>query len=67
MKPTVGRQVHYYEDDESGPYAATVTKVHTEECVNLAVLRDYTQSLVFVTSVTPRTGSGWGWEWPPRV
>lgn len=72
MKPTVGRIVHYYGkdaygDNGEGPYAALVTKVHSDTCVNL---------MVFMAGMTPassvqggddqQSGMSQRWEWPPR-
>lgn len=93
QKPTVGRQVHYYgldlywhqesfERDFSGPFAATVVRVHADGTVNLNVL--------FPSEVTDRNGHEYvseivenipyashadtavaapdrAWVWPPRV
>ena len=41
MKPTIGRQVHYYEKTGNalrGPLAATVCCVHSDALVNLSVI-----------------------------
>ncbi len=36
ITPTIGRVVHYRENSQ-GPFAAIVTAVHGENCVNLSV------------------------------
>ena len=81
-KPSVGRIVHFYSKNPKqqwnnagiGPYAAIVTQVWTDECVNLCVFPNCSlmaaQCSVPYTSVLQSTASGdqmvW-WEWPPRV
>ena len=72
MQPTVGRIVHYTNlGDADGKYppetqAALVTKVHSEECVNLCVF--YSTGMFFMTSVLradePERGR---WNWPVIV
>jgi hypothetical protein len=60
MKPTVGRQVHYYgplnadQRGYTGPFAATVVKVNEDESVNLAVLHAVAPSIGSVAMPSAR-------------
>jgi hypothetical protein len=61
VRPTVGRQVHYYglglrwsRDGSRGPFAATVVRVHADGTVNLNVL--------YPSEVTDRGGHTYGSE-----
>ncbi len=72
QKPTVGRAVHYQSfGTPGGEYkscerAATVTEVHSDECVSLCIMNPtglfFTQSVNY--SEEPKPGH---WNWPPRV
>lgn len=84
MKPTVGRIVHWFPDGapegQAGiygdqPYAAIITHVHDDDCVNLLpFVKDHGQAqrnfCVPQTSVcrrgTPQATTH-SWDWPPRV
>lgn len=91
MTPSVGRIVHYHPADTHGktaseaglrvrkgqPYAAIVTHVWSDTCVNLRVIDDATyllgsgSALPSVSSCTlgdPASPPEHGyWSWPPRV
>lgn len=68
--PSVGRIVHYRSyGTPGGEYpsevrAAIITRVHSEECVDLCVFNP--TGMFFNTSVTKGDGPG-QWNWPPRV
>lgn len=71
MRPTVGRIVHYFPDsDANTPVPAIVTRVWSDDCVNLHVFTDGTADRVpnkIPTSV-PRRAEGetrGRWDWPP--
>lgn len=72
QKPSVGRVVHFYKtESDAGAnqmQAAVITKVWSDECVNLYIMpadggSGYGQTSVMF-SETPRVYS---WCWPPRV
>lgn len=71
MKPSIGRQVHFVLN--AVHYAATIIKIWSDTCVNLAVLNDGTQNgyadLFVKTSVVldPSGLSDWSWHWPENV
>lgn len=73
MKPTIGRIVlfglkSYTIEGEDGKYLqapAIITKVHTDELVNLTVFLD--SGLEYKTSVPFGDGEPNTWIWPPRV
>jgi hypothetical protein len=68
--PTVGRIVHFYDDTSVEPQAAIITKVWSDDCVNLVVFGDGSMNNVparTVTSVTTSEGSSQRWAWPPRA
>lgn len=75
QKPSVGRVVHYHLPDskKTQPYAAVITHVWSDTCVNLCIMQDgsYPASTKYPTSVNLlRNGdavSGPCWSWPPRV
>jgi hypothetical protein len=69
MKPTIGRIVHFVDDDGS-EWPAVITRVFSDTRVNLQVFRD--------SDVTPRTSvplievsgdpsSRFSWHWPQRA
>ena len=70
MKPTVGRIVHFFEDDGDQPLPAIVTQVHSESCVNLHVFSDVgnpdrqpCEGSVMRAIVGDKTKRKW--VWPP--
>ena len=74
MTPTVGRIVHYYPDDSAVkkrmPFAAIVTRVWTDSCVNLEVFNDGGQPDRggFAGSVERSDNpEDRHWMWPPRA
>ncbi len=69
MKPSVARNVHYYDHvDGSGPFAAIVTRVVDDNTIDLFVMtpdKAYHVSHVYRDeSPTPHPKT---WRWPPRV
>ena len=77
MTPTIGRIVLFKSKDvkELGNHAeevpAIITRVWSENCVNLTVFRDFAEPLL-QTSVTyaedlDASGQHSAWRWPPRV
>ncbi|MBL8880649.1 MAG: hypothetical protein JNG88_16170 [Phycisphaerales bacterium] len=81
QKPTVGRIVHYYPGGELGkkkgqPFAAVITHVWGNDCVNLEIMEDGSfpawpsedVATCYPTSVMrsdePRARH---WCWPPRA
>lgn len=65
MKPSIGRIVHYFADDSDLPHAAIVTRVHSEQCVDLHVWSQ--EGTQFGMTSVPNYPGGPRWEWPPRV
>ena len=66
MKPTIGRIVHFY-GDEDEPIAAVVVRVWDEECVNLRLLEDGPDT-PWMTSVPYHEDKReFSWSWPPLV
>lgn len=79
--PTIGRIVHYQAHGspdgthKSAPRAAIITQVHSETCVDLAVLNP--TGMFFNTSCQYDAGidspdahsppRGGTWHWPPKV
>jgi hypothetical protein len=70
MKPTVGGIVYYKSygtpggEYQSEDRAAIITRVHTDECVDLCVLNP--TGMFFNTSVTrDEEGRGGTWDWMP--
>lgn len=68
MKPTVGRVVHFYEDDQ-GPFAALVTGVYANGSCMLAVFKPAHTSIYAIACYEKgATGSEHCyWTWPPRA
>lgn len=74
QQPTVGRIVHYFPADgsalDSEPFAAIVTRVWSDECVNLFICDDGSGRITrnietsLERSDAPKAGC---WMWPPRV
>lgn len=71
MKPTAGRIVLYtpmageFTGNDTSPVPAIITRVWSDECVNLKVFSDG-PSDYWVTSVL--LGEGYRtWAWPPRA
>lgn len=77
MKPTVGRIVHYYVEDPhkqtsgmgQGPYAAIVTRVHSDVIVDLMVLQpaDVRHAGNVIKLEEAAEDSASYWMWPPRA
>lgn len=77
MTPTVGRIVHYYVEDAhkqapgmgQGPYAAIVTRVHSNVIVDLMVLQPadvrHAGSVTKLEEAAEDSASYW--TWPPRI
>lgn len=69
LKPTVGRIVHFNPGTpEAETFPAIITKVHSEQCVNLEVFglgvgNKYPTSVLHEASA----GGAMRWSWPPRV
>lgn len=65
MQPTVGRTVHFFDSNE-GPYAAIITRVWTDTCVNLTVFGLNDQAAIVKTSVVLGSDNptGYRWAWP---
>lgn len=69
MRVSIGRIVHYRtHEGQAEPYAAIVTKVWGDACVNLTIFRDdgTTQLESSVLRYDNVTG-GRQWCWPPHV
>ncbi len=72
MLPTIGRSVHFFEEDDGMPRAAVVTVVHSETCVDLCVFplvsdppgRSACVSSVEMIVHAQHMKRRWGW--PPR-
>lgn len=75
MKPSIGRQVHYWESGRE--HAATVIKVHTPETVDLHVLKQDggTAHVTSISKATPEVESDASngilklngvWTWPKK-
>jgi hypothetical protein len=64
MKPTPGRIVNYF--DSVGTHVAIITKVWSDTCVNLSVIRDGAGSFDCRTSVLLGQNEN-NWDWPERV
>jgi hypothetical protein len=74
MKPTIGRIVHFYtgvpgyqaNGAGEGPYAAIITQVWSDTCVNLMVFPG--SAVPFpVTSVVSDEDAMCSWRVPPHV
>ncbi len=73
-EPTIGRIVHYHAPEAEASngtqlFAAMVTRVWSETCVNLTVYPDGGNAY-FRTSVEIQgrhQGADRSWSWPPRV
>ena len=76
IEPSVGRIVHYYDEQGDGPYAALVTAVNGRSC-DLAVFSPTGMTFVhgrrpgLLDIVTSEPGHGavvaQHWFWPPFV
>lgn len=67
QKPSIGRIVHYYGCEGDGPHAAIITKVRSDQCVDLYVLPQDGEPLgMFSVGNTPDDANG-HWCWPPRI
>lgn len=72
MAPTVGRIVHVYTTDKTrqfngvgeGPYAALVTQVFSDVCINARVFPAFGEPWE-TSSCMPETAPH-RWAWPPR-
>ena len=75
IKPSVGRIVHYYPDQNIAMFkgqeecAAIITKVHSDTEVNLTVFGDGHMASTCVSHVSLRKEAKQmaAWGWPPRV
>lgn len=74
MTPTVGRIVHFHVEDGSTPVAAIIIRVHSEDCVDLALFppgpETHSAASIRRTSVSFEgivEGGSAFWRWPPRV
>jgi hypothetical protein len=77
MKPTVGRIVHYFIEDANrqtpgmgqGPYAAIITRVHSDVVVDLMVLQpaDVRHAGSVIKLEEASEDSVNYWTWPPRI
>lgn len=74
--PTVGRVVHYWNTREPnqnfpGPYAATIAAVHNDNCITLAVMMPWRETLFIASSCMHKDSGGEGmgsyWDWPAHV
>lgn len=68
MKPSIGRIVIFIgkESNSSFEHPAIITRVWSDDCVNLTVFLDNTAPMVF-TSITQNEGAQYRWKWPERV
>ena len=74
QKPSIGRIVHYTPDEPSAsarkgqPWAAVITHVWSDFCVNLGVFSDGSFRLEELKPTSVEFGNGpRTWTWPPRV
>jgi len=69
QKPSVGRVVHYYgHPGQKEPWAAFVTKVHGDFCINVAGFNDGgTQFSQSSATYSEEPSVSCRWVWPPRV
>lgn len=67
QKPSIGRVVHYYGPRQDGPHAAVITRVHSDQCVDLFVLPQDGDPLRIDSVVDTEGDSNGRWCWPPRV
>lgn len=66
QQPTIGRIVHYHDGDVS-PYAAIITQVWSDTCVNLAVFTHEGHTFPVTSCLHPEGGGiGQYWDWPAR-
>lgn len=66
-RPTVGRIVHYFEQDSDVEHAAMITRVHSDVCVDLEVWHQRPEKSGRRTSILSRPGDALGrWDWPRR-
>lgn len=67
MKPSVGRIVHYVANGRN--YAAIISTVHADTCVNLVVFEYYSNvpSIVITSVFYDESCSKNTWHWPSRV
>lgn len=68
MEPTIGRIVHYI-DNEGNTLPAIVVKVHNRTCVDLQVFKQSTDGSYLATSVCedPTDSRACTWRWPLRA
>ena len=71
MSPTVGRIVHYYDpglnglgSNDEGPYAAIITHVHDDSCVDLTV---FPSGEIGHQELVVLNGHAQRWEWPKQA
>lgn len=69
QKPSLGRIVLVKPHGHDAELPAIVTRVHSEDCINVAAFLDNSSSVMPVSSCTPQETNpdGYGWRWPPRV
>lgn len=66
MKPSIGRIVHFV-DAEGEHCAAIITRVWSDDCVNLIYFHD-TGSMPYTSSVQDETATKQcSWHWPEKV
>jgi hypothetical protein len=68
QQPSVGRIVHYYDEDGAGPIAAIITKVTDGDKVSLTSFGTYGTGPREHSAVPQRALPGKNcWDWPPRL
>lgn len=73
--PTVGRIVHFYTKDYNrhfngvgeGPYAATISQVHSERCASLTVFPPFAEPYSAGSVMLDEPDGYQHFVWPPRV
>lgn len=75
MKPSIGRIVHFVGQLGTEPrshYAAIITHVHSDTCVNLQVfpkasgMDDQDAGVKTSVLLDEAAGNSFGWHWPER-
>lgn len=65
--PSVGRIIHLFRPGRTEPDPAMITRVHSDDCVNLMVLPDQGMPYPMTSVLWGDTGEGTRWVWPPQV